>query len=536
MSILRPMGTETEFGIIDPKSRYANLIALSSALVKAYRQNSRAGAAVSWDYSGEDPLHDLRGFHIDRAAADPSQLTDDPNQLAGFGPGTQVVLRPGTLEARLPKPTATVLANGARWYVDHAHPEYSAPETMDPIQGAIYDLAGDTIARRAAQLANDSGISVALYKNNQDGKGASYGCHENYLVSRQVEFTSLAQYLIPFLVTRPIFCGSGRVGLGPRGNQAGFQISQRADYIENDIGLETTFNRPIVNTRDEPHATRGKWRRLHVINGDANLFSYSTYLRLGATSALLWLIEQGEDHPQLRKLRDLQLVDDPVELCYQVSRDLDFKTQLATVGCGKLSALQIQRYYCEAITQAMKHQASKTGELDQITGDFLANWHQVLQELQTDRAAAARKVEWLAKYQLLERMRQRSSIGWDHPTLKALDLKWAALEEGSSLVEQLKKAGMVQEICTRSQVLSAISYPPEETRAFLRGRAVSSFPQVSAACWESLTLDLGEENLIRLSLGDPQDPATAEQKAALTSGDAAAFVQATKRRFQNQVQ
>lgn len=191
-AINRPMGTETEFGIIQPGNIYANPVALSSQVVVAYRDQSRPGDAVTWDYEGENPLQDMRGFSLNPREADPSQLTNNPDQLAPSGTGVQAVARPTTQEAAMPKPSACVLTNGARLYVDHAHPEYSSPETLDPKQGALYDAAGDLIARHAMELAAQSGNDIRLFKNNVDGKGAAYGSHENYLLRRDLDFlTSL---------------------------------------------------------------------------------------------------------------------------------------------------------------------------------------------------------------------------------------------------------------------------------------------------------------------------------------------------------
>ena len=517
-AIKRPLGTETEFGIIQVGNVYANPVALSTQVVAAYRDHSRPSEAVTWDYEGENPLQDMRGFSLNPREADPSQLTNNPEQLAPSGPGVQAVARPSAQEAALPKPSACVLTNGARLYVDHAHPEYSSPETLGPKQGALYDAAGDLVARRAMELAAASGNQIELFKNNVDGKGAAYGSHENYLLRRDLEFFGLAQNLIPFLVTRPIICGAGRVGIGQRSEKSGFQISQRADYVENDIGLETTFNRPIVNTRDEPHADASRWRRLHVIGGDANRFQYSTYLRLGSTAALLWLLE-NPDCPQVKQLEELRITSDPVEETWAVSHDLSLTHRIETVS-GPLSALQIQNAIRVAIAEALEER----GGADEASAELLKDWQQVLDSLATDRQLAARRVEWVGKYELLARMRQRLGCDWSHPKIQALDLQWAALRPG--IFENLCASGMVEQLFSVEEVAQAVSLPPRGGRAWGRGRAVANLPEVKKGSWESLLLDLGGEQLLRFSLGDPARPASPAEARALENGDAAAFVRA----------
>ena len=290
--VTRPVGLETEFGVLRPGDAYANPVVLSTRVVEAYCAGSGV-PTVRWDYEGEDPLADLRGGRLRRSAAHPSQLTDDPARPAPSGDAPSADAgetadpppapwgsraRPSAAEAALPRATTAVLVNGARFYVDHAHPEYSSPEVLTPRDALIWDRAGEVVARRAMTALGDEGdrdgtpVEIVLYKNNVDGKGAAYGSHENYLVRRDVPFEELAAVLTPFLVTRPVIAGAGRVGIGQRSEHPGFQVSQRADYVESEIGLQTTFNRPIINTRDEPHADNARWRRLHVINGDANRF------------------------------------------------------------------------------------------------------------------------------------------------------------------------------------------------------------------------------------------------------------------------
>src|ERR1700747_1864498 len=271
MSVLRVMGTETEYGISVPGQPGANAMVTSSQIVNAYQAATSARTRrARWDFEEENPLRDARGFDLARESADATQLTDEDLGLANV-----------------------ILTNGARLYVDHAHPEYSTPECTNPLDVVKWDKAGELVmaeaSRRAATIPGAHRIQ--LYKNNTDNKGASYGSHENYLMRRQTPFADIVRYLVPFFVSRQVICGAGRVGIGADGRGSGFQISQRADYFEVEVGLETTLKRPIINTRDEPHADPEKYRRLHVILGDANMSEVCTYLKLGSTALVLAMIE-----------------------------------------------------------------------------------------------------------------------------------------------------------------------------------------------------------------------------------------------------
>src|SRR3954447_6486725 len=262
MSVRRIMGTEVEYGISVPGQPGANPMVTSSQIVNAYGARpelSRNGRA-RWDYEEESPLRDARGFTYSGALYDPSEaLADEDLGLANV-----------------------ILTNGARLYVDHAHPEYSTPEVTNPRDAVLWDKAGERVMAAAALHAAATipgAAGIQLYKNNTDNKGASYGCHENYLMRRQTAFADIVRHLTPFFVSRQVMVGAGRVGIGQDGRQHGFQISQRADFFEVEVGLETTLKRPIINTRDEPHADPERYRRLHVIIGDANMSEVSTYLK-----------------------------------------------------------------------------------------------------------------------------------------------------------------------------------------------------------------------------------------------------------------
>ena len=370
MTVRRVMGIETEYGILQPGRPLANPMLLSSHVV-AVHAAAREGARTKarWDYDDEDPLHDARGFHLQRASAHPSLLTDDPAVPAPSGDGPQALPRAAAEEYEDPGAANVILTNGARLYVDHAHPEYSSPEVTNPLDAVRWDRAGERVMLASVRaLASTAALpDVALYKNNVDGKGATYGTHENYLVDRAVPFNDLAARLIPFFVTRQVFTGAGRVGLGQRGEEPGFQLSQRADYIEAEVGLETTLRRPIINTRDEPHADPDRWRRLHVIIGDATMLEVATYLRLGTTSLVLWLIERavadGGAGGALAAIDRLALRD-PVHAVHLVSHDLTLTTRLELADGRRLTALEIQREYLDAVRVGAGPRGRRAGRAD----------------------------------------------------------------------------------------------------------------------------------------------------------------------------
>jgi proteasome accessory factor PafA2 len=508
VSVRRVMGIETEYGVLQPGRPGANPMLLSSHVVAVHtmtRESARARAR--WDYDNEDPLHDARGFRLQRASAHPSLLTDDPILPAPAGDGPQQVARAGVEEYDDPGAANVILTNGARLYVDHAHPEYASPEVTGPLDAVRWDRAGELVMLASVRtLASTNALpDVALYKNNTDGKGATYGTHENYLVNRAVPFTDLAARLTPFLVTRQVFTGAGRVGLGQRGERPGFQVSQRADYIEAEIGLETTLRRPIVNTRDEPHADPEFWRRLHVIIGDANLLEVATYLKMGTASLVLWLIEraveEGGAGGALATIDRLALVD-PVDAVHVVSHDVALTARLELVDGRHLTALEIQGEYLAAVRVAIEHTG---GVVDDETRDVLDRWESILARLAVDPGSCAREVEWLAKLRLLEGMRRRDHLGWDHPRLAAMDLQWSDIRPERGLYHRLAAAGVVELLIPPELVEAAVVHPPQDTRAYFRGEAVARYgAQISAASWDAVIFDIpGATTLQRVPMRDP---------------------------------
>ena len=353
-----------------------------------------------------------------------------------------------------------ILTNGARLYVDHAHPEYSAPEVTAPRDAVLWDKAGERVmalaAERALQVPGTP--RILLYKNNTDGKGASYGTHENYLMARQTPFADIVRHLTPFFVSRQVVTGAGRVGIGQDGREDGFQLSQRADFFEVEVGLETTLKRPIINTRDEPHADPDKYRRLHVIIGDANLSEVSTYLKAGTTSLVLAMVEDG----WLRQNGIDLSVDGPVGALRAVSHDPSLKHQLVLRDGRRMTAVQLQMEFLE---QARKHVEDRLGsDADPQTVDVLARWESVLDRLATDPMSLSRELDWVAKLAILEGYREREGLDWSAAKLHLVDLQYSDVRPEKGLYNRLVASGRMERLLTEEEV-AARSTPRRRTPA-----------------------------------------------------------------------
>ncbi len=471
------MGTETEYGISVPGDPGANPIVLSAHVVSSYAaKHGIRPRRAAWDYYGEDPLADARGWTLQRWQADDSQLTDDPTT------------------------TNIVLTNGARFYVDHAHPEYSSPEVTNPLDAVRWDRAGDLIALESVRLLADApGLpAVNLYRNNTDGKGASYGAHENYLTSREVPFADIAAALIPFFAARQVLCGAGRVGIGQDSRRPGFQISQRADFFETRIGLETTLRRPIVNTRDEPHAHHELYRRLHVIVGDANTFDVPNLLKTGLTALVLGLVESG------RVPVGLELAD-PVRAMHDFSHDVTLRATAPTEDGRRVGALDILRAHLEAI-EALLADPPAPDPVPEQTRLVVDLAHELTDRLAADPAQCAGELEWVAKLQLLQGYRDRDGLDWTHPRLAAIDIQWADIRPEKGIARQLEARGRVRRLVDDAEVLTAAAHPPTDTRAWFRGECLRRYGDaVAAASWDSVVFDEpGRAEYRRVPLLEPE--------------------------------
>jgi Pup amidohydrolase len=469
----RIIGTEVEYGIAVPGDATANPVLTSTQVVLAYAAAAEVPRArrARWDYEVESPLRDARGFDLGA----PGMPSSDPD-VDDLGAAN------------------VILTNGARLYVDHAHPEYSAPEVTNARDAVIWDKAGERVMEEAAlKAATVPGQPrLQLYKNNVDGKGASYGTHENYLMARSTPFTAVIGGLTPFFVSRQVMCGAGRVGLGPTGDKAGFQLSQRADYIEVEVGLETTLKRGIINTRDEPHADADKYRRLHVIVGDANLAEVSTYLKVGTTAMVLDMIESGQRFDQLR-------LADPVRAVHAISHDPTLKTTVELANGRRFTGLDLQFAYHELVSEFVDREGT-----DRVSKDVLRMWGEVLGDLARDPMSCADRLDWPAKLRLLEGYRARDGLNWGSPRLHLVDLQYADVRLDKGLYNRLVSRGSMKRLVSEEEVREAITTPPEDTRAYFRGRCLERYPNsIAAASWDSVIFDLGRESLVRIPTLEP---------------------------------
>nr|WP_090800182.1 depupylase/deamidase Dop [Asanoa ishikariensis] len=472
------MGTEVEYGISVPGQAGANPMVTSSQVVNAYgaRPELTRGGRARWDYEEESPLRDARGFTYSGAAYDPAEaLADEDLGLANV-----------------------ILTNGARLYVDHAHPEYSTPEVTNPMDLVRWDKAGERVmaeaSRRAATIPGTHPIH--LYKHNTDNKGASYGAHENYSMRRQTPFADIVAYLTPFFVTRQVFTGAGRVGIGQDGSQPGYQLTQRADFFEVEVGLETTLKRPIINTRDEPHSDADKYRRLHVIIGDANLSEISTFLKVGTTSLVLTMIEEKVLTPDLG-------IADPVAELKAVSHDTTLTHRMRLRDGRRLTALDLQWAYYERAKAFVDDRYGNDADIDTV--QVLERWEAILDKLGRDPMSAQDELDWVAKLRLLEGYRDRENLQWASPKLQLIDLQYSDVRPEKGLYHRLVARGAMQTLLTDEETRTAMVEPPEDTRAYFRGRCLAQYPsEVVAASWDSVIFDVGRESLVRVPMMEPE--------------------------------
>ncbi len=476
MAIPKIVGIETEFGIMVRGTNEWNPVSASSLLINAY-VGSDVGSLddrtmpVAWDFIDESPGSDARD---------------------GLAPDYAM---PPEVETHL---VNAVLTNGARYYVDHAHPELSTPECRDAMSVVLYDRAAELIlieSMKAAANALPPGQEIVIYKDNSDRKGNSYGCHENYLLARSLPFGQIVTAATAHFITRQIFTGSGKVGSelpGMSRDEIPYQLTQRAEHFEEEVGLETTLKRPIVNTRDEPHADSQKYRRLHVIAGDANMSENATLLKVGTSAIIFAMLEDGA-------YEDPIIIDSPVPSMHAVSHDVTLKKPLRLGDGSTATAVEIQWQLLErARSWADRHGLEAVGE---DSGKLvLERWEQVLTGLESDPQSVAHWVDWVAKQRLLQGFMDRHGCDWDDSRLRALDLQYHDLRPTKSLAA---RAGL-EKLVDDADAAVAVTTPPEDTRAYFRGRCLDKFADnVVAANWDSIVFDVGEDPLRRVPMLEP---------------------------------
>ncbi|MFM7322803.1 MAG: proteasome accessory factor PafA2 family protein [Armatimonadota bacterium] len=474
------VGIETEYGILVEGKGAGDLVDEAAALVRACHFPHVAG----WDYLDEHPRRDLRGFTVDHLAIDP---VDARFEQAGRPISTDVSLR-----------SDRVLASGARLYNDHGHPEYSTPECTSVRELVAADRAGERILHAIArQQGEATGKQVSLYKNNTDHHGASYGTHESYLIRREPAFDALLAVLLPFLVTRQVFAGAGKVGVERAGAKGvDYQLSQRADHMSVVASVDTLHKRPIVNTRDEPHADPRMFRRLHVICGDANLCETATFLKVGTTLLVARLLETGWRPAGL-------MPADPVGAFRTISADPTWKWLIPREGRGTIGALEIQSAYLEAARERFHGSSPET---DQV----LDEWERVLAGLARDPWSLADTCDWVAKRALLEEFRAAEGLDWSDPVLRSLDIAYHDIDPDAGLYGGLEQAGAVRRIVGDDEIEAAMVAPPHgSVRARIRTIAVTRFPEaVRSVNWSRISVETspGAVRTVSLAPCDTVDP------------------------------
>jgi proteasome accessory factor A len=359
------------------------------------------------------------------------------------------------------------LRNGARLYLDvGSHPEYATPECDDIVELVTHDKAGERVLEGllldAEQRLHDEGIAgeIYLFKNNTDSAGNSYGCHENYLVGRAGEFSRLADILIPFLVTRQIVVGAGKITQTPRG--ASYSVSQRAEHIWEGVSSATTRSRPIINTRDEPHADAEKYRRLHVIVGDSNMSETTTMLKVASCDLVLRMIEEGV------VMRDLTM-ENPIRAIREISHDVTGRRKVRLANGREASALEIQGEYLGKARDFVDRRGISTPTIEMA----LDLWERGLKAVESDDLGLVdREIDWVIKWKLIERYRAKHGLPLGHPRIAQLDLAYHDIHRGRGLYYLLEKRGAVARVTSDLKIFEAKSVPPQNTRARLRGEFI----------------------------------------------------------------
>ena len=459
------LGLETEYGIIREDFEDSDPVEESMKLLKSCTQKSVFG---KWAYAQENSHQDMHGLRVNSLAQD-----EEEDEFCA-----QDRQRPYSyLEMKCDR----VLANGARFYNDHTHPEYSTPECKSLFSLVAHDVAGERIVAESTNLRNQEiGEKVVqVFKNNTDYSGHSYGTHDNYLVPRDIPFDLLVKGLVPFQVTRQLYAGAGKVGSeNPKTKDyKGIQLAQRSDFIETILSIETMTQRPIINTRDEPHASRNQYRRLHLIMGDANMSAYATALKVGSTLLVLNLIASRASLP------DIEL-ENPVEDVLRVSQDIN--AIMKRNSGNSITALEIQESYLEAVDN---NYSGGNKESDWI----IKEWKRTLNELKHNPEKLSDRIDWAIKEKLFTEFMETENMDWDDPILQSLDLEYHNLDADRGLYRGLEQENEVYSLLTEEEISRAIEFPPEGTRAKIRGEAVrKESEKIKKIHWTGIEFNNGD--------------------------------------------
>lgn len=460
----RVFGLETEYGISIDGVESIDVVEESMALIRCYQHGK---FIPLWDYQMENPRKDLRGFEVNELLNDLDEkvyLQKDRNRKIPFK----------ELKSDL------IIQNGARFYNDHTHPEYSTGECLGLFELVAQDKAGERVvdicARRRTEML-EAGV-VQIYKNNTDFEGHSYGCHENYLMARSTPFDRIVKGLVPFFVTRQIFAGAGKVGV-ERGDKAGlFQLSQRAEFFEVIASVDTMHKRPLVNTRDEPHADSTQYRRLHVIVGDANMSEYITALKVGTTALVLDLIE--------RNVLPKVVVSNSIIALKGLARDQSYQWLVEVEGYPSrlVSAVDIQRAYLDLAHRELR---GKNCETDWV----LKEWAELLDGLDSDPMGLVGICDWVTKKWMIDKFCEAEGLSWENPKdlawMQSQDLEYHNVDQTSGLYYILEAQGKMNRVVRDDEIAKSMSSPPQDTRAYFRGRCLEKFGEnIQSINWDRI--------------------------------------------------
>jgi|UniRef100_A0A7C3LV22 hypothetical protein len=456
------MGIETEYGIVRNDLRESDPVIESMELVRAYQSADLTG----WLYQGEDPSLDARGFRVDNLAQDEEERAFTRSDYKRFFSFHEMK-------------SDRILSNGGRLYNDHTHPEFSTPESFGILDLLRYDRAGVDILRLASREREKAlGIedALSLYKNNTDYHGHSYGCHENYLLPRSVAFDQIVSCSLPFLVARTVLLGAGKYGIesSEKRGSIRYQISQRADFMETLVSVDTMHCRPLVNSRDEPHSNRQMFRRLHLILGDANMSEWQTAMKVGMTEMVLKGLLLTGWKP------DIELAD-PVDAIKQVSLGLRYQPVLqVSPKKGSWTALDILDYYASSLE---KRDIPWTDEEKWV----LLQWRDAVDQFRKNPSLLADRVDWIAKEEMLSRFREEESLAPDDPWLQSLDLEYHNIDPDKGLFWALEESGEMVRLTRDEEVRNAMTAPPGRGRPRVRHAVILHFKEdVVEAGWEKI--------------------------------------------------